>query len=113
MTFAFWKRLLNLSLKCQPSPPPNPQGARESLSPPCPLWAMGGGGETADISDYLNLRLFRSFLKGVHEPVLLLQFIPHIIPFRYKLSQMLLSSVHRCHFPHLFQLQCSSGYRGT
>ena len=47
----------------------------------------------------LNLRLFRSFLKGVHEPVRLLQFIPHIIPFQYKLSQMLLSSVHRRHFP--------------
>ena len=47
----------------------------------------------------LNLRLFRSFLKGVHEPVRLLQFIPHIIPFQYKLSQMLLSSVYRCHFP--------------
>ena len=46
----------------------------------------------------LNLRLLRSFLKGVHEPVRLPQFIPHIIPFRYKFSQMLLSSVHRCHF---------------
>ena len=54
----------------------------------------------------LNLRLFHSFLKGVHEPVRLLQFIPHIIPFRYKFSQML-SSVHRCHFPvtMFFRLQ--------
>ena len=55
----------------------------------------------------LNLRLLRSFLKGVHEPVRLLQFILHIIPFRYKFSQMLLSSVHRCHFPVImfFRLQ--------
>ena len=55
----------------------------------------------------LNLRLLRSFLKGVHEPVRLLQFIPHIIPFRYKFSQMLLSSVDRCHFPvtMFFRLQ--------
>ena len=55
----------------------------------------------------LNLRLLRSFLKGVHEPVRLLQFIPHIIPFRYKFSQIMLSSVHRCHFPvtMFFRLQ--------
>ena len=55
----------------------------------------------------LNLRLLRSFLKSVHEPVRLLQFIPHIIPFRYKFSQMLLSFVHRCHFPvtMFFRLQ--------
>ena len=55
----------------------------------------------------LNLWLLRSFLKGVHEPVRLLQFIPHIILFRYKFSQMLLRSVQRCHFPAtmFFRLQ--------